>query len=192
MADDEIIEINDMNSIPRKSFFSREDIDDSDTIDLNELFGDLGLKNIEPSDEKKVIYSLETLAKHETSSYIRFDKEFRKFLKHYVRQQKKKEFQKLVLKGFFFGIIMLGFVILLATPMVIMLFCAEKSSSVLITSLIASLIELVSAIIVLPKIIAEYLFNKEEDKNMMEIIKYMQRYNEKKHHYIENHGKSNF
>jgi hypothetical protein len=42
------------------------------------------------------------------------------------------------------------------------------------------LIELVSAIIVLPKIIAEYLFNKEEDSNMMQIIKSMQEYNEKK------------
>ena len=51
--------------------------------------------------------------------------------------------------------------------------------------MISVLIELVSAIIVLPKIIAEYLFNKEEDRNMTEIIKSMQNYNEKKHDHFK-------
>jgi hypothetical protein len=42
------------------------------------------------------------------------------------------------------------------------------------------LIEGITAILVLPKIIAEYLFNKEEEKHRMEIIQSMQAYNDHK------------
>jgi predicted PurR-regulated permease PerM len=84
-----------------------------------------------------------------------------------------------------FGLIMAGFFTLLITPLVIVLKSKGITTGALITALLTTLVELVSAIIVLPKIIAEYLFNKEEDKNMMEIIKSMQTYNEKKQDYIE-------
>lgn len=80
---------------------------------------------------------------------------------------------------------MLGFFILLITPVMLIIHSNRFSETSMIVAMISVLIELVSAIIVLPKIIAEYLFNKEEDKNMMEIIKSMQNYNEKKHEHFE-------
>lgn len=45
-----------------------------------------------------------------------------------------------------------------------------------ITAIISSLSTMVISIFTLPKIIAEYLFNKEEDKLMSEIIKNIQKY----------------
>lgn len=45
---------------------------------------------------------------------------------------------------------------------------------------ISSTAEVVSSIIVLPKIIAKYLFNKKEEDNKRQIISNMQNYNHDK------------
>ena len=163
------------------SFFTLEWDGFSGDIDID----DIQLDNIELSDEKEEIYSSKNFIKQETESYVRFDEEFHRFLSNFVVQQKDKEDLKQLLKKWFFGLIMAGFFALLITPLVIVLKSKGITTGALVTALLTTLVELVSAIIVLPKIIAEYLFNKEEDKNMMEIIKSMQTYNEKKQDYIE-------
>lgn len=163
------------------SFFTLEWDGFSGDIDID----DIQLDNIELSDEKEEIYSSKNFIKQETESYVRFDEEFHCFLSNFVVQQKDKEDLKQLLKKWFFGLIMAGFFALLITPLVIVLKSKGITTGALVTALLTTLVELVSAIIVLPKIIAEYLFNKEEDKNMMEIIKSMQTYNEKKQDYIE-------
>lgn len=50
---------------------------------------------------------------------------------------------------------------------------------------VTSFVELTSAIIVLPKIIAEYLFNKGEEESVYRILEKMQEINELKHDHIE-------
>ena len=59
------------------------------------------------------------------------------------------------------------------------------SDITVIISFVTALIEVVSAIIVLPKIIAKYLFDPEEDRHLIHIIRSMQQYNEKKHRHID-------
>lgn len=54
------------------------------------------------------------------------------------------------------------------------------SDASVITLSLTSLAEIVSAIVVLPKIIAKYLFNKKEDDNKIKIIFDMQAYNKEK------------
>lgn len=51
------------------------------------------------------------------------------------------------------------------------------TDTTIISTTITSSVETVSAIVVLPKIIAKYLFNKDEDANKTNIIKGMQDYN---------------
>lgn len=55
---------------------------------------------------------------------------------------------------------------------------------------ITSLAETLSAVIVLPKIIAEYLFNKTEEKNKIDIISNMQIYNRGKREQFKESGDS--
>lgn len=137
------------------------------------------------SNEAEEISQSNDFINREKDSYIKIDQEFNRFLHNFVDIEEKKEQQKLNLKDQFFWFIMLGFLALMLTPLIIVIVGRNMSSTSMMVSLITTLIELVSAIIVLPKIIAEYLFNKEEDANMIQIIKNMQEYNEKKHEYIE-------
>lgn len=153
--------------------------------DWERIFEDVGLEeDIEKSDEKEEINSSKDFINKDRKSYFQFDEEFHTFLSNFVKTQNKKETQKLCLKGIFFACIMLGFFALIITPLFIVIMSASFSQVSMVVAMISVLIELVSAIIVLPKIIAEYLFNKEEDKNTMEIIKSMQSYNEKKHEHF--------
>ena len=137
------------------------------------------------SNEAEEISQSNDFINREKDSYIKIDQEFNRLLHNFVNIEEKKEQQKLNLKDQFFWFIMIGFLALMLTPLIIVIVGRNMSNASMIVSLITALIELVSAIIVLPKIIAEYLFNKEEDANMIQIIKNMQEYNEKKHEYIE-------
>ncbi len=137
------------------------------------------------SDEAEEISQTNDFINREKDSYIKIDQEFNRFLHNFVDIEEKKENQKLDLKDQFFWFIMIGFFALMLTPLIIVIAGRNMSNIAMIVSLVTALIELVSAIIVLPKIIAEYLFNKEEDSNMVQIIRNMQEYNEKKHEYIE-------
>lgn len=127
----------------------------------------------------------------EINAYMATDNEFIVFLKNFVEMQKQKDDLKLHLKDQFFWLVMISFLVLIVTPLIIVLVAHKYSDITVIVALVASLVELVTAIIVLPKIIAKYLFNKEEDAHMLKIINSMQRYNEKKHDYIGSSEKNN-
>lgn len=171
---------------PKRNIGDTQTYEPVRSFDWDKIFEDVGLEeDIEKSDERGDINSSIDFRKREQDSYMQFDKEFHNFLKNFVHAQDRKENQKIWLKGIFFIVIMLGFFALIITPVIIILRSGSLSDSSIIVAMISVLIELVSAIIVLPKIIAEYLFNKEEDKNMTEIIKSMQNYNEKKHDHFK-------
>lgn len=159
--------------------------DDMDKMIEEQVAGIVNSETITKSDEKKDIISSKEFIQEETDSYLRIDKEFENFLCNFVENQSRKERQKLALKEQFFWLIMIGFFTLMILPFIIIISSNSFSDTTMIVALLSVLVELIVAIIVLPKIIAEYLFNKEEDKNMMEIIKSMQEYNEKKHEHIE-------
>lgn len=125
----------------------------------------------------------ESFLKHEQKFSINMDESFLLFLSNFVRTQNEKEQQKTVFKEQFFWIVMIGFLSLLLTPMILIISLKSLSQITAVVSLITIFFELVSAIIVLPKIIAEYLFNKQEDEKLMQIIESMQKYNQDKQKY---------
>lgn len=153
---------------------------------LNDILGkDIVSSDISQSDESgEIRQSLDFLEK-EKESYIHVDKEFGRFLSNYVDIQQKKEEQKLHFKDQFFWFVMISFFALMLTPFVLSISIGRFSDITVIISFVTALIEVVSAIIVLPKIIAKYLFDPEEDKHLIHIIRSMQQYNEKKHRHID-------
>ena len=160
-----------------------EEIEDDDesqvsVLDVEDIISDHRLRIIEMLNEESAIF-------------IKTDKQFLEFLTNFVITQDKKEVQKLDFKERFFSIVMFGFLVLLITPFALILSIKDMSQTTAVVSMIAVLIELVSAIIVLPQIIAEYLFNKKEDEKLMQIIETMQDYNQKRHAYISKFNDDN-
>ena len=72
------------------------------------------------------------------------------------------------------------FFIILFPYFLVFMFRTKVTDATVITLGISSTAEVVSSIIVLPKIIAKYLFNKKEEDNKREIISNMQMYNHNK------------
>lgn len=70
--------------------------------------------------------------------------------------------------------------IILFPFLLVIMFRSRVTDVALITLSISSLAETLSAIIILPKIIAKYLFNKKEEENKIQIISNMQLYNKEK------------
>lgn len=123
-------------------------------------------------------------AKKEAQSYFKINEAFEEFLNDFVKHQNAKENEKLIFKAVFFVVIMLCFTILLIVPIILIVLLRKSSEITIVIALISALVEMISAILVLPKIIAQYLFDKEEDRNVLDIIKNMQQYNEQKQKHI--------
>ena len=160
-----------------------QDVEHAAVLEEPEELEDLGIdvENIISSHRLSVL----EMVNEESAIFVKTDKQFLDFLTKFVGLQDKKERQKLVFKTWFFVVVMLGFFALIITPLILILFMKNLGQTTAIVSMITVLIELVSAIIVLPKIIAEYLFNKKEDEKLMQIIETMQTYNIKRHAYIK-------
>lgn len=86
-----------------------------------------------------------------------------------------------VIKGIMITLVVLFVVILLCSFVIfgIMIICKYQSVSVItgaITAMLSSFATMLVSIFKLPQIIADYLFNKDEDNQMIEIIKNIQQY----------------
>ena len=75
--------------------------------------------------------------------------------------------------------------ILLFPYLMVIMFQSKVTDMTLISLSISSLAETLSAIIILPKIIAKYLFNKKEENNKVKIISNMRVYNKEKRYKSE-------
>ena len=92
-----------------------------------------------------------------------------------------REILKQKLKIVFFYIIMGLLIILTISPLIIVfVFCNNSNSYAFALSTIASVVELATGIIILPKIIARYLFNREEDNLYFELIRDLKDYHNSK------------
>ena len=104
------------------------------------------------------------------------NKSFSNLLNTYVKNANRNLIAKLIFKSIFFLAcvgILIGIAILLIK---ITWFCLnnEVSTDTLIVTMVNTLISFLSSFIVLPKIIAEYLYNSDEEKDMTELIKNIQ------------------
>ena len=109
------------------------------------------------------------------------DEEFQKYLENFNESVKHNEYQKFILKeNFFVCVIIIMFLVIIFPYFLVIMFRTKITDATVITLGISSTAEVVSSIIVLPKIIAKYLFNKKEEDNKREIISNMQTYNHEK------------
>ncbi|MCB8563056.1 hypothetical protein DXC21_01365 [Coprobacillus sp. OM08-19] len=143
--------------------------------------------NIEKSNEiEKLNESKIDTLKCVLDNYQQTDRKLLETLTDTVDLLKNRETQKSRFKLWFFIIIMTVFVILCLSPFVILfLFRNIITNQSLIVTIIGTLTEILTAIIVLPKIIANYLFNLNEDKEYFNLISDLKSYHEKKSRYID-------
>lgn len=176
-----------------EDFLSEKDITEADKIWLESvsLVGDDVADQKAPYSAKEVVdaKSVESdIEKSETTftaivnqSYIDMDRAFLRYLDNFNDDVKFQEELKLELKRDFFYCILVFMGAVIAFPYIMMFMFRSQITDLSIVALsITSLAETLSAIIVLPKIIAKYLFNKKEDDNKIKIISRMQKYNKGK------------
>ncbi len=91
------------------------------------------------------------------------DNQIINFITNFVENQDKTIKQKHKLKKIFFGIIMIIFVIVTTTSVFVIFAVDSDNTIAFMAGIIAAITQTLASIIILPKIVAEYLFNKEED-----------------------------
>lgn len=106
------------------------------------------------------------------------DKQYTSLLKHYVTTTEKRNESKETYKWCYFKII-IGLLILLntsifATIIVVLIKCTGEQLVSFVPVFIASFTAFASSVIAIPLAITKYLFSKEEDKFMTDIISHTQ------------------
>lgn len=101
----------------------------------------------------------------------------------------KREIEKKIMKRIFFGVILFLLSIIVISPIfTVLLFLIFPTDNMLalVTTIIATLAEVLAGIIVLPNVIAEYLFNKKEDKKYFNLIRDLKDYHSNKIDHFNN------
>ena len=123
------------------------------------------------------------MASKHKKAMIDHSKKYTDILGVFIKNSKNTSRQKLMFKCvfFYFSLASLGLITLLFIVLSIILMIKntnEVNISVLST-LGTTFVSLLSMYLIIPKIIAKYLFNRKEDENMITIIKSIQRYDER-------------
>lgn len=108
--------------------------------------------------------------------------QYTNLLKRYIQNSKTTAKQKKWFKNIFFTVAMLILIVSFALFVVLSISFAMKEwddvDVTALTGLISSLAGILSLYIIIPKIIADYLFNTKEDDNMTKIVESIQKYDE--------------
>ena len=129
-------------------------------------------------DNLSVVYDDDDLRKSDIKSVKDHNEYYTELLKSYVNNANANLKNKIIYKKIFFYIcccimLIVMFVILILT---IKMLDSEVDRRNLIISIVSNLISFLVTFIVLPKTIAEHLFNNEDEKNMVDIVKSIQDY----------------
>lgn len=150
----------------------------TDNTDINDNINNLlddkpkGVNNFKDITRK---YKIET-----TEQIKKRDEHFNSLLLSFTDDYKRRSKTKNILKIIFFAIILFVLGILILTP-IILIFVIPIDNIPSIIAIITSIVEAFVAFLVLPKLIAEYLFDPKEDEKLVELIKNMQDYNTHQH-----------
>lgn len=108
--------------------------------------------------------------------YILRDILYTDLLEIYIDIYSKNSSHKKWYKLFFFIVVIGAFIAIITTSIVamFMIMNMDKSTAQIVATAIASLGSMLSALIVLPKIIAKHLFPKDEESHILEMVKNMQ------------------
>lgn len=140
----------------------------------------------EDADTDTVISESENLFKEAKEAYNKVDDKLLIFIDNFVINQDNAAKQKQKLKNIFFWFTMIGFGLIILTPIICLIFLITarvEDYYIIFGAIVASLLEVLTTIIILPKIVAEYLFNKKEEKSNIKIVELMQKYSEMIHGY---------
>lgn len=137
-------------------------------------------------DDKKV----QNEYKHNAAVAVnRQDCAFGNLLDAFVEDYKSRSVEKRQMKIKFFNKIICVLKTVILAPMIlvgILVLRGKLESASLIITMIGTFVEIIAAFMVLPKIIAEYLFDPKEDENFISLIKNMQDYNTRGHDRFRN------
>lgn len=123
------------------------------------------------------------MASKHKKAMIDHSKKYTDILRVFIKNSKGTLKQKLMFKCifFYFSLASLGLITLLFIILSIIL--TTKNTNEVNISVLSTLgttfVSLLSMYLIIPKIIAKYLFNRKEDENMTTIIKSIQKYDEK-------------
>lgn len=163
-------------------------MNDDQEVEFEKWLAELNVDIYEDEDtnEQEEINESENIFKEAQKAYSKVDDNILAFISNFVNNQNNVAKQKKRLKGIFFAITMLGFSVVLATPIVLVIAFWKLGIEDIYTvtaSIVSAVVEVLITIIVLPKIVAEYLFNKEEENSNIKIVELMQKYSETMHGY---------
>lgn len=101
---------------------------------------------------------------------------YTKLLEQYIKTSKSKDSWKKWYKLVFFIVTLLAFVAIIVCSLLALIWTSLKAKTVLADfgTVIGSVAGILSALIVIPKIIAEHLFPANEDSNVIKMVKNMQ------------------
>lgn len=101
---------------------------------------------------------------------------YTKLLSHYLDEHEIKSNNKVKYRSKFFWVTIVSFISIIALCIFSMIYvCVNESTSVSSVSIVVGSVgSMISAIIVLPKIIAEHLFPRNDESAMIELVKNMQ------------------
>lgn len=180
--DDDKQEMNNLNDNIEDGW-GKPTIEDDDSMNpFDDIVSDDFWDSVVEDDKGIPIERLDEISKAR-EAYEKVDNQIIDFIENFVDSQKKTLNQKHKLKSIFFWMTMVAFLIVILSPILVILFIKTKNTIPYVAGIIASLIQSLTSIIILPKIVAQYLFNKEEDVATIEIVKLMQTFSEKVHGY---------
>ena len=145
---------------------------------LDEIRSDLSYKNesgIEVEDNSLI----ETSKKEYDADMEQCNKRnilYTRLLSHYLDEHEIKSNNKVKYRSKFFWVTIISFISIIALSIFSMIYvCVNGSTSVSSVSIVVGSVgSMISAIIVLPKIIAEHLFPRNDESAMIELVKNMQ------------------
>lgn len=113
----------------------------------------------ESENENKYASDKKEISELFQNSYMHMDVEFQKYLENFNESVKHNEYQKFILKeNFFVCVMIIMFLVIIFPYFLVIMFRTKIIDATVITLGISSTAEVVSSIIVLPKIIVKYLF----------------------------------
>lgn len=150
-------------------------------LDFEELIGeiqnDIGTPLVmRVSDDSVLEKNISEQFKEENEEYNQRNKLYTQLMDNYIKSYTEKEKNKAIYKGFFFFTTMILFVLIVMICLysMIRLSLYGDGSLVNVGIAITNIAGIITTIVVLPKIIAEHLFPKDEESNMISMVQKMQ------------------
>lgn len=129
-----------------------------------------------PVSDTGLIKTVEKEHRNQDPEYVRRNQLYTELLAQYISEYRSKDAWKKGYKAVFFTVIMLSFAGIITVSIIALSLVAHKEEPTVtdLGTILGSVAGILSSILVLPRIIAEHLFPKDEDSNMISMVKNMQ------------------